>query len=259
MDPTYDRDAVNPFLGRLSENPSAFFHGEPLNPGTLREEDKNYYFHATTLGNLPGILEDGLDPERGGRGGAGENIAAPVDPEMGEQFVQHSQGYVHFTDDPGIATQYAFEYETQADGYTRYNTRSSAERADIQRAAVYLRFDQDKLDEASVETDSDESEGAFKTAERIAPEDLQFLTQDGWIPLDDEAVRDEMRQNINQALGFDCEPEGLPEEDFGETAAEDRVPTSFDEVAQEENPNREYGTTPPERSIGSRSRGLDSF
>ncbi len=259
MDPTYDRDAVNPFLGRLSENPSAFFHGEPLNPGTLREEDKNYYFHATTLGNLPGILEDGLDPERGGRGGAGENIAAPVDPEVGEEFIQNSQGYVHFADDPEIAITYAYEYETQADGYTRYNTRSSAERTDIQRAAACLRFKKNTVDPKSVEVDSDESEGAFKTTERIAPEDLQFLTQEGWISLDDEAVRDEMRQNINQALGFDCEPEGLPEEDFGETAAEDRVPTSFDEVAQEENPNETFGITPPVRSKEPRPRERDSF
>ena len=195
----YDADAVRPFLGRPSANPNDFFRGEAAFPGTLGQSiGNNYYYHATTLGNLPGILEQGLDPDMGGRGGAGEYIAAPVDQEAGDEFARRDAGFVYLADNAEIAARYAFQYDDQADGY---GGRTENSRDNIQRSAVILRIREENLNPGMLRWDRAEEEGAYRTEQRLIPSNLEILTEGGWTPLRNWEVRQEVYRNANEALG----------------------------------------------------------
>lgn len=207
----YDADAVRPFLGRPSANPNDFFRGEAAFPGTLGQSiGNNYYYHATTLGNLPGILEQGLDPDMGGRGGAGEYIAAPVDQEAGDEFARRDAGFVYLADNAEIAARYAFQYDDQADGY---GGRTENGRDNIQRSAVILRIREENLNPGMLRWDRAEEEGAYRTEQRLIPSNLEILTEGGWTPLRDWEVRQEVYRNANETLGRMGPYNRLPEDE----------------------------------------------
>lgn len=258
----YNADAVRPFLGRPSARPNRFFRGEAAFPGTLAQEDRNYYYHATTLGNLPGILEQGLDPGRGGRGGAGALIAAPVDAQAGAYFENRDAGFVYLADDVDTAVRYAFQYDDQADGFGQ---PPAIGRGNIQRSAVMLRIRRDNLERGLLERDHAES-GAVRTTERLIPSNLEVLTEGGWSPLRDRELRQEIYNNVNDILGREDPNRPLPEdendvreredrEEIGrnevreaEPAGQNREETSLEELRGEEGPRRESRITPPSQS-----------
>ncbi|MDE6742645.1 MAG: hypothetical protein K2J95_02050 [Lachnospiraceae bacterium] len=258
-------ESIRPFLGRPSANPDDFFRGEAAFPGTLAPEDRNYYYHATTLGNLPGILEQGLDPDMGGRGGAGEYIAAPVDQEAGDEFAERDAGFVYLADNAEIAARYAFQYDDQADGFVesqainRGNKEKSAiDRDNIERSAVILRVRKDVLQKEedsmkdSLERDDAEVEGAYRTTQRLFPSNLEVLTEEGWVPLRDRNLRQEIYHNVQNTLGrmaHNLLPED--ENDIREREARPagaarphRDEISLEELRSEEGPRREVGRTP---------------
>lgn len=224
----YDADAVRPFLGRPSANPNDFFRGEAAFPGTLGQSiGNNYYYHATTLGNLPGILEQGLDPDMGGRGGAGEYIAAPVDQEAGDEFARRDAGFVYLADNAEIAARYAFQYDDQADGY---GGRTENGRDNIQRSAVILRIREENLNPGMLRWDRAEEEGAYRTTQKLIPSNLEILTEGGWTPLRDREVRQEVYRNANEALGR-MEPYNRLPEDENDIRAREEPETNEAEQA----------------------------
>ncbi len=259
-------ESIRPFLGRPSAEHNVFFRGEAAFPGTLAPEDRNYYYHATTLGNLPGILERGLDPGMGGRGGAGEYIAAPVDKKVGDEFVKRDAGFVYLADNAEIAARYAFQYDDQADGF---GEPPATGRGNIERAAVILRIrkDVDVLqkkedslerddaeEEDSLERDDAEVEGAYRTTQKLIPSNLEVLTEEGWVPLRDRDLRQDIYNNVNEMLGRGKPRNDLPEDENdirereARTAGEARPyreETSLEELSGEEGSKRDVGRTTP--------------
>lgn len=243
--------SIRPFLGHPSEKNNKFFHGEAAFPGTLAPEDRNYYYHATTLGNLPGILERGLDPNMGGRRGAGEYIAAPVDQEAGDKFVKRDAGFVYLADNAEIAARYAFQYDDQADGY---GEPPEIGRGNIQRSAVILRIRRENIKSKLLEIDDAETKGAVRTDRPLIPSNLEVLTEEGWVPLRDRNLRQEIYNNVNEALGQGNPHNGLPEDenDIREREARSagaarpyKDEISLEELRSEEGPRREVGRTSP--------------
>lgn len=243
--------SIRPFLGHPSEEDDDFFRGEAAFPGTLAPEDRNYYYHATTLGNLPGILERGLDPGMGGSGGAGEYIAAPVDQEAGDEFAERDAGFVYLADKAEIAARYAFQYDDQADGFGESPT---IDRGNIERSAVILRIRRENLNPELLEMDDYEDEGAVRTTQRLMPSNLEVLTEEGWVPLRDRNLRQEIYNNVNEALGRENPDNDLPEDENDIRAREARTAgaarphrdeISLEELRSEEGPRREVGRTSP--------------
>ena len=259
---SYDRDAIRPFLGRPRATPLRFFRGEAAFPGSLRQEAGNYYYyHATTLGNLPGILERGLDPGMGGRGGAGQLIAAKKDQKLGNRFARRDAGFVYLADNAEIAGRYAFQYDDQADGFVEpqainrgNKVKSPINRGNIERAAVILRIREENLNPGLLRWDRAEVEGAYRTTQRLMPGNLEVLTEEGWVSLEDRNLRQEIYHNVNNALGR-MGPHNLLPEDENDIRAREARPagaarphrdeTSLEELKSEEGPRREVRRTPP--------------
>lgn len=250
----YNADAVRPFLGRPSANPNRYFRGEAAFPDTLAGNDRNYYYHATTLGNLPGILEQGLDPQMGGRGGAGQLIAAPVNPVAGANFARRDAGFVYLAQNAEIAARYAFQYDDQADGFGQ---PPAIGRGNVQRSAIILRVRRDSLDPNLLERDRAEQNGAVRTGQRLIPSNLELLTEGGWVPLRNRELRQEIYHNVNDMLGRGGPHNRLPEDenDIREREAGERreagaarpyrEESSLDELRGEEGPRRKRRMTPP--------------
>ncbi len=246
--PEHVTESIRPFLGRPSAEHNVFFRGEAAFPDTLEQETGNYYYyHATTLGNLPGILERGLDPGMGGRGGAGQYIAAPVDQEAGEYFAERDAGFVYLTDNAEIAARYAFQYDDQADGY-------GIDRGNIQRSAVILRIREENLNPGLLRHDMDEEEGAYRTNQRLIPSNLEVLTEEGWVPLRDRNLRQDIYNNVNEMLGRGKPRNDLPEDEndirerearTAEAERSNRDRTTLEDLRSEEGQKREVGRTTP--------------
>lgn len=260
MDPVYNERAVRPFLGRPSANPTMFFRGEAAYPNSLAQEDRNYYYHATTLGNIPGILERGLDPQRGGSGGAGQIIAAPRNPVVGAGFARRDAGAVYVADNPEIAVRYAFEYDDAADGFGQ-----APGNGDIRRSAVILRVSRESLERENVQLEEDglEDPGAFRTHQQIIPSNLEILTEEGWTPLRDMRLRQEIYNNVNTALNPNWQPKELPQDpqDIREREEAEirahRTETSLAELSSEEGPRREDRTPPVKSGEKSKDKSAD--
>lgn len=67
--------------------------------------------HGTSDRNAGMIKEKGLDPNRGGRGGAGQHAAGSDD--RGKRFRKQSKGKVHVTKNPVISRMFAALTETR--------------------------------------------------------------------------------------------------------------------------------------------------
>lgn len=227
----YNAGAARPFLGQPSQDSNLFFRGEAAFPNTLGAADQNYYYHATTLGNLPGILQQGLDPEKGGKGGAGALIAAPVDQEAGEYFAERDAGFVYLADNAETAARYAFQYDDQADGFGEPPVIG---RGNIQRSAVILRIRRDNLNQGLLEEDDDEI-GAVRTTQRLIPSNLEVLTEEGWTPLTDRALRQEIYNNVNETLGLNGPYAPLPydENDIREREDREKIEEAEEETGKE--------------------------
>ncbi len=195
----YNEGAVKPFLGKPRQEKRKNFRGEAAFPDTLAAEDRNYYYHATTLENLEGILDNGLDPERGGIGGAGTLIAGEKNYEPGvtkKGFNKRSHGYVHAAEDPKVVVPYAFQYDDMADGFDQNSNAIEPNKAVVTRAPVILRFRKDIIGE-NLEIDS-KQRGAIKTTQQIPTEKLEILTENGWESLESEVTRNNIRESIGE-------------------------------------------------------------
>jgi hypothetical protein len=179
------QEKIKPFLTKFSEHPSKFFSGEPVDPASANRRDNDYLYHVTTLGNLRGILDQGLQASHGGVGGAGQRIAEPVNPGAAKNFIAGSRGFVHAAEVPAIVDRYAHEYDNQADAGALIN------------APVVLRFPRAVLGSVH-ERDPAERPGAVRTHRDISSNHLELLSQEGWVPLNNRAVVDEIRPVLDQ-------------------------------------------------------------
>jgi hypothetical protein len=103
-------------------------------------------FHVTRGENVPGISSKGLDPGRGGEGGASEL-------REGTDFVEQSRGYIHYSDN------------TFASGYYGDHMRSQGH----QPTLLGIRRPE------HVERDPDDPRGAYRTTQKIRPNDITNL------------------------------------------------------------------------------------
>ena len=222
----YNWEAVSPFLAKFNPMAKKKLHGMSATSVQLREEDRQYFYHVTTLNNLASILHEGLNPERGGIGGAGTLIAGEKDyqeaqvgngqnsvqMEQKTHFNEHSHGFVHASEYPEVLTRYIYEYDEMADqGEGKVNG--------VQNAPVVLRFKKEILESGEEKLyEKDPYEGrkstdvrAIRTKQPIKWEQLEILTEKGWTPFvgllkDDKAngklrlARDVIYDNVSEIL-----------------------------------------------------------
>lgn len=253
MDPAYREDAVKPFLGRKRATPYKCFRGEAAYPGTLASEDKNYYYHATRLENIPGILENGLDPEKGGTGGAGQVIAAPYNAAKGEFFRKADRGFICVTPFPEVAVKYAYEYDDRADNgdtlsaavILRVNKNEFNGYKSCDSLKKFQKLPEEERREAYIINDTLEKEGAFRINQSITTDNLEMLTEEGWMPLSDLALRQEISQNV-ETIVADVEKGAQEneggEEQEGEKEEAQRTKVSLEEMREEEGLRKESRT-----------------
>lgn len=218
----YNREAVAPFLGKAEPLFRYFggFRGQAMNRDALSDEDKKYFYHATTLENLASILSTGLDPDRGGIGGAGTRINGEEDYQEPQEdtaqnleqhgFNQRSHGYVHASELPEVVVPYAYEYDYMTD-----------EGRGIDNIPVILRFKKDVLKPAhflpafmssiwhfnlsplrGYESDPDHR-GAIRTKTKVDWDQIEILTEEGWTPFSKQldngnCARDEILHNVQE-------------------------------------------------------------
>ncbi len=217
----YNWKAVAPFLGKESKlyGITSIFHGRAVNKDALSDEDKNYFYHVTTMGNLESILDTGLDPDRGGIGGAGTLIHGEKDAQEADRddasnaaqqgFNQKSRGYLHASEFPEIVVPYAYEYDMLSDDNPE----------EVKNIPVILRFKKDALKPSNYFSallssichfSLDPLRGyqsdpyqykAIRTESEVKWYNLEILTERGWTPLDAELenghrARDEIRAAI---------------------------------------------------------------
>jgi len=197
-----DQQAIRPFLTKDSETPSKFFKGESKFPDLAKKSDGEYLYHATTIQNLRGILESGLNPKLGGEGGAGDIIAGNVDQMAAKHFKASSAKLVHAADNPTIVNRYSHGYASSADDGV------------LENAEVVLRFT--KKDGDGFVDDPYQKGGAVRSGQTIAPERLEILTTEGWHSLGDAEVRKGLTDRIDEM--------GIP----GRDATPDRAPPTPD-------------------------------
>ncbi|MCC5632306.1 hypothetical protein LC613_32225 [Nostoc sphaeroides CHAB 2801] len=103
--------------------------------------------HVTPTRNVNSIRQTGLDPNRGGRGGASEAAGEA-------QFIKNSQGRIHYSDRPSTSAFYSGfmggRNQTTLLGIKNQNRRS-------------------------LETDPDDPRRAFRTSQLIPPSDITTL------------------------------------------------------------------------------------
>lgn len=290
----YNEEAVKPFLGEPDPLYRYFqgFHGRARNRNALSDEDKEYFYHATTLQNLTSILNTGLDPDRGGIRGAGTLIANENDyqePEEGtaqnptpQGFNQRSHGYVFASEAPEVVVPYAYEYDYMTD-----------EGRGIDKTPVILRFKKDVLKPAhyltalmssiwhfnlsqlrGYESDPDQH-GAVRTWKKVEWDQIEILTEEGWTPFSKQldngnCVRDEILHNVQEMSRKN--PDVTAEEELEETIAEEELEetTAEEELESEQEPKRisltelqreegrgQIGQTPmPKVKDNSREKGM---
>ncbi len=251
MDPVYREDAVKPFLGRKRAIPHKCFQGEAAYPGTLASEDKNYYYHATRLENISGILENGLDPGKGGTGGAGQVIATPYDAAKGAYFRRVDRGFICVTPSPEVAVKYAYEYDDRADNgdtlsaavILRVNKGKFNGYKSCDSFKIFQKLPEEERREAYIINDTLEKDGAFRINQPIATEDLEMLTEEGWVSLRDLALRQEIYQNVKTMVD-DVEKGAKENEEEEEREGEEaqRTKVSLEEMREEEGLRKESRT-----------------
>lgn len=264
----YNREAVTPFLGEEDPNYQEerdYFRGRAAFPDTLQEEDRQYYYHATTMRNLISILQTGLDPQRGGIRGAGTLIAGDEDyretevedaqnpPQQG--FNQDSHGYVFASEHPEVVAPYAFAYDDMADAAARAG-------GEMENAPVVLRFRRDVLE---VFENDPAQPGAIMTRQPIRWEQLEILTEEGWTPLiqpleNDRFMRDEIYDNVSAILnaGRSTAMTGarLGEPDQGPAPKRPPEPMSVLELVREEGMGQAGTTKKPGGAENSRDKSI---
>lgn len=129
-----------------------------------------YYFHVTSFSNIPSIIKSGLDPEKGGDGGAGDKFKL-------DGFKEASQNFVHAAKDEKSASKYVNLYEL--DSFKSGYGFSNEEPDSLKDCAVVLRFSKN-LENLNWVKDEDDPE-SFKTNNPIKPENIEALTTEGWV------------------------------------------------------------------------------
>lgn len=146
-------------------------------PAEEIKDDAKYFYHATNYKNLQSIKVNGLDPNFGGKGGAGDQVGGAD----GKHFNTRSGGKVHGTAASSTANFYAVMRDEPTLFVKAYrNIGSLDEKQDPQNLgdfAVILRF---RRDIGTWEKDPDDPRNAWRTSDKIQPWCIEALTTEGW-------------------------------------------------------------------------------
>jgi hypothetical protein len=147
------------------------------------EDDPDHFYHVTNFRNLQKIKTDGLDPNQGGRGGAG----AAVGGEQGKGFNRASEGRVHGTSSSETAHFYALMKDDPSRFVRKFGRignlkrRSERNRApqDLGDLALVLRVSR-KNPRVRWEKDPYDPCNAYRTRDAIPSSVIEGLTTEGW-------------------------------------------------------------------------------
>ena len=161
----YNKQAIKPFLCEpIPEYMVKNFYGRGMNAED-DENDEDYLFHVTRLGNFKSIINHGLLCSFGSNGGAGEIMG-------GGKFRKHERGNLFATSYPAVVDKYIFNYDRLADSRFLSNN--------LDYVPILLRFK--PLDSETWLQDRKEKK-AVKGSFNISPERLEFLSFEGWVSL----------------------------------------------------------------------------
>jgi hypothetical protein len=141
----------------------------------------NYFFHATSFDNLVTIRQVGLDPDQGGKNGAGALVGNPW-------FVARSQNKVHATTSRATVMFYEYLHTGRAEnavGQDRPYVQASSTPSGPRMGAlgVVLRFPKYAVMGLEVTPDPDDPRSAFRIFGKVRPWVLEVLTTEGWVPI----------------------------------------------------------------------------
>ena len=169
-----DTDLIpaKPFLIK----PDANSNGIQQPPSEIKD-DPTFLYHATNYRHLPSIKTNGLDPNYGGKGGAGAQVGGA----SGARFNTRSANKVHGTSASSTANFYALMKDEPTLFVKAYgnigdlNKRTNPE--NLGDFAIILRF---RRDVARWQADPDDSRNAYRTGDKIHPWCIEGLTTEGW-------------------------------------------------------------------------------
>jgi len=167
-----DLDAAIPFLVSTHT-------GKTIAPNQI---SPTYFYHATNYNNLRKIQINGLDPRRGGRGGASDQVNSA-------RFKKRSAGKVHASGATHTAACYSLLHDepplfVKAYGKGLFKGGKVPKRPnELGKMGVILRFPKRVIPSAELEPDPDDPRDAYRIYCRIRPSRIQVLTTEGWVAI----------------------------------------------------------------------------
>lgn len=147
------------------------------------DDDESWLYQATSFRNLATIKTQGLDPARGGQGGAGQLVGS-------QAFIGESSGWVHAAFYPSAAATYALMRESPETYAQLYPHAAGALKGcvdpnerELNDLAIILRFPQRFSD--GWEKDPSHPDDAVRSRKKILPIDIEGLTTEGWVKITD--------------------------------------------------------------------------
>jgi len=164
--------------------------GKPVHKN-LQLIDLIYFYHATNYKNLQGIKQKGMDPTRGGKGGAGKQVGSKT-------FIAHSKNFVHATPSTKTSSFYGLLHDeptlfVKAYGGKAFKGGVPPDPQEFGSFTVILRFPR-KIPNVTWVEDPDDKRDAWRTANKIPPQQIEALTTDGWVKISTLI-------SLNEALG----------------------------------------------------------
>lgn len=170
-----DLTSAEPFLMK----PTADGKGLKRLPSNIGNDD-TYLYQATSYKNLASIRASGLDPNYGGKGGAGAVIGG----EIGNHFNVNSGGKVHGTSSSATAGFYALMKDSPAAFVKAFanfgDLKNKSEPSRLAEFAIILRFSRKS---GKWIRDPDDPRNAFCTTDSIPPSQIEGLTTEGWVKI----------------------------------------------------------------------------
>lgn len=151
--------------------------GLPLHQ-KLQINDHNYYYHATNYNNLSGIQRSGMDPGRGGKGGAGQRVKS-------DHFVNTSKNFVHATSCTKTAGSYGLLHDepalfVKAYGSELFRRGIPPNPGKLGEFTVIIRFAK-IIPNVTWEKDIYDPRDAYRTRNKIPLQYIEALTTEGWV------------------------------------------------------------------------------
>lgn len=171
--------------GRLAQSMSAQQErqaiGAPSNPNTA----EGWMYHVTSFSNLPGIIENGLDPALGGSDRGSSELAKDYPPEKLPRGVnspeelrdlskKHSQQVVAASNNRLLTATYINQREDMAESQVGQP---------IGNFSVLLRFRNRREYFGRWEKDPMDARARLLRSTPIPVMDIECLTSEGWVPL----------------------------------------------------------------------------